>query len=509
MDGIFICIGLKGAVAQIIFNVLQSPPPMIQWHYPGNYNSGNFECVVNTNDGGYILGGSGLHLVKINSAGVFQWDRYYGGPGGEWANAIKQTSDGGYIVVGGTNSNGGDVSGYHQGSDFYGSTADIWIIKLNSAGNLQWQKCVGTSYRDFAYDVIQTNDNGYLIAGKSDTLRDSVVLVGQIPVIHKVRDQQARLVKLSSNGTLQWEKLYGGFNGDETAYSVQKVSGGGYAFAGYTSSNDAPVTNHLGPTGHLFNTFNPFKEDYYDGWVVRVDDNGNIIWNKCIGGTTYDQLKSIKQTADGGFIVSGSTTSITPAPFTTNHGLEDCLVTKLTSNGTISWTKLFGAGNFEDASSVVQTADGGYTIGAYSFLHWQINVGDFGSNDTLGEGWLFKLNASGNIVWEQTYINNTFEVNSSLITTNDGGYIFYGAWGANKLLNCDVEIIASGSTTICEGSSVVLTARSQNPPSTYQWSTGEHTASISVSAAGSYFAAVNGCPNKTVKTVAVKTNQQL
>ena len=219
LSAVFICIGLKGAVAQFVFTAGQ-PPPTIQWthdHVGGKSN--HFEI---TNDGGYVIAGgtggiigglgsdgnySDFRILKSNSSGSIQWSKIYGGSNSEWALSVKQTNDGGYIVVGWTTSFDGDVTGHNPTISppsilgFTNATyhnSDMWVLKLNNNGNIQWKKCIGGTKDEYAFDVIQTNDNGYLIAGTADTLRDSALIFSPLPVMHQVLDRQAVLIKLNS-----------------------------------------------------------------------------------------------------------------------------------------------------------------------------------------------------------------------------------------------------------------------------------------------------------------------
>ncbi len=182
------------------------------------------------------------------------------------------------LWLGGTFSNDGDVSGNH-------GIVDSWIVKLNSSGDIIWQKCFGGTDDDVAFSIQQTSDGGFIVAGYTSS-ND-----GDVSGNHGGGDYW--VVKLDSSGTIQWQKCLGGTDNDE-AKSIQQTSDGGYIVAGETWSNDGDVSGNHG------------NSDY---WVVKLNSSGDIEWQKCLGGTVKDIAKTIQQTSDGGFIVAGYTNS--------------------------------------------------------------------------------------------------------------------------------------------------------------------------------------------------------
>ncbi|HEX5651715.1 MAG TPA: hypothetical protein VFX58_01495, partial [Chitinophagaceae bacterium] len=207
-----------------------------------------------------------------------QWQKAMGGSGYEGASSIQQTTDGGYIVAGITGSNDGDVSGSH-------GVWDYWIVKLAATGNIQWQRCLGGSGQDYASSIEQTTDGGYIVAGSSYS-ND-----GDVSGNHGVSD--AWIVKLAASGNIQWQRCLGGSD-VEGAYSIEQTTDGGYIVSGSTSSNDGDVSGNHGVS---------------EAWIVKLDATGNIQWQRCLGGSGDEGAYSIEQTTDGGYIVSGSTSS--------------------------------------------------------------------------------------------------------------------------------------------------------------------------------------------------------
>jgi len=198
-------------------------------------------------------------LSKSQNAPAINWQRCLGGSGGEIAYSIQQTIEGGYVVVGVSDSNDGDLQA-NQGSH----NGDYWIVKLDGNGNIQWQKTFGGSDSDYATSVKQTSDGGYMIAGNS--LSNN----GDVSGNHSSFDYC--VIKLDNTGSLQWQKTLGG-SGDDYANSVDQSVDGGFVVCGYTSSNDGDVSGNHG------------SEDY---WVVKLTSLGNIQWQKCLGGMDYD-----------------------------------------------------------------------------------------------------------------------------------------------------------------------------------------------------------------------------
>ena len=269
-------------------------------------------------DGGYVLVGntqsndgdvSGNHgnvddvwVVKLNSSGIIQWQKCLGGSAYDYATSIQQTTDGGYILTGYTQSNNGDVSGNHGSSPF----VDAWVVKLNSLGNLQWQKCLGGTSDDYGYSIIQTTDGGYILA--------SITSSNDGDIIGNHGNEDIWAVKLSSLGNIQWQKCLGGTSGDG-GYSIKQITDGGYVIAGQTFSNNGDVSGYHG---------------YGDMWVLKLNSLGNIQWQNCLGGTITERALSFQETTDGGYILAGYTES-NNGDVSGNHGNSDAWVVKLSA----------------------------------------------------------------------------------------------------------------------------------------------------------------------------------
>jgi hypothetical protein len=320
----------------------------IQWQKAlGGSGDERGHAIERTVDGGFVVTGcnwstdgdvTGNHgvwdfwVVKLDSNGNIQWQKSLGGTSYDVARDIKQTFDGGYIVTGATFSNDGDVTGIHGGGD-------IWIVKLDSAGNIQWQKTFGGSLGEDGYSVAQTNDGYILAALTQSTDQDMIGSHGGIDTF---------VAKLNPLGVVQWQKVIGG-SGDDRPYSIQvaKDNSNEFVFVGSSSSTNGDVVgNHGG-------------EDY---WIVRLDANGNIAWQKSIGDNGTQYARDFYQTNDGGYVLNGVTNTVNGV-FLENNSNGSWIV-KLDSVGNMLWHKALGGSQSDDGSCVLQTPDGGYLVGS-------------------------------------------------------------------------------------------------------------------------------------------------
>ena len=270
------------------------------------------QSVVQTTDGGYAIAGYtnsfgvgsyDVYLVKTNAAGSMLWSRTYGGTGSDIGQSVVQTTDGGYAIAGYTSSFG--AGGY-----------DVYLVKTDAEGTMQWNQTWGGVNSDYALSVVQTSDGGYAIAGYSN-------LVGNYDVY---------LVKTDAAGTLQWNQTYGGTD-HEYGRSVVQTTDGGYIIAGYTSAGNNDV------------------------YLIKTDAAGTMLWNQTYGGTGYDYGQSVVQTTDGGYAITG---------YTNAAGNYDVYLIKTDAAGTMLWNQTYGGTGSDVGYSLVQTSDGGYIIAGYT-----------------------------------------------------------------------------------------------------------------------------------------------
>jgi hypothetical protein len=313
--------------------------------------------VVQSSDEGYVVvggtqsfgaGGWDIYVVKIDGSGNVQWTKTIGGSDIDLAASIIQSSDGGYVVAGLTQSFG--AGGF-----------DIYVVKLDSSGNVQWTKTIGGSSYEWANSIIQSSDGGYVIAGYTESFGEG----GDMYVL-----------KLDSVGNVQWTKTIGGGN-DDVAISIIQSSDGGYVVAGYTES----FKYSQGAGG-------------YDMYVVKLDSSGNVQWTKTIGGSGWDEARSIIQSSDGGYVVAGWTSSF-------GAGGSDFYVVKLDSGGNVQWAKTIGGNDYDEALSIIQSSDGGYVVA--------------GGTESFGAGgrdiYVVKTDANGNVCFSKNITNYSVSSN--------------------------------------------------------------------------------------------------
>ncbi len=326
--------------------------------------------------------------VAAQQTPFLQWQHSYGGSGLDKIRSIKQTNDGGYIVAGHSFSNDGNVKNNHGNNDY-------WILKLNSAGNVEWKKTYGGSDYDYAISVQQTADNGCIVAGYTNS-ND-----GDVTGNHGGYDYW--IIKLDETGKLKWQKTYGGTK-DDFANSIQQTFDGGYIVAGSTASGDGDVTNNNG------------KDDY---WVLKLDAAGNLEWQKTFGSTNDDQAYSIQQTSDSNYIVAGYT-DVTGRSY-------DYYIIKLDTIGNLKWQKRYGGSAAEVAYSIQETKNGGYAVGGYSLS----NDGDVKGNHGNYDFWVLKLTAGGMLKWQKSLGGSGNDYGYSIEQTTDGNYVVTGSSTSN------------------------------------------------------------------------------
>ncbi len=352
------------------------------WVTDGSGNIGSGNIVLN--------GGGGGNLMDV--APCIEWQRCLGGSMDfDFGTAIRPVLDGGFILSGITMSNDGDVSGNH-------GSQDCWVVKLSPSGVLEWQKALGGSSPDAASDIQVTADGGFLIAGNASS-ND-----GDVTGNHGVNDFW--VVKLNAIGNLIWQKSFGGISYDE-GIDIELTLDGGFIMSGNTSSNDGDVTGNHGN---------------FDFWIIKVDALGKIVWQKTLGGSVFDDLRSLESTPDGGFIVAGSTKS-NDGDVSGNHGESDIWVVKMDSLGSIIWQKTFGGSNDDMGYSIQPTLDNGFILTGNTLS----NDGDVIDNNGATDTWVVKLDALGNLIWQKTFGGSDDDEAFSIQLTSDGGFIIAGS----------------------------------------------------------------------------------
>ncbi len=309
-------------------------------------------------------------ILKIDSSLNIQWQRCLGGSDFDYLKDAIVTSDGGYLLFGDIWSNDGDISGFHGGDDY-------WVVKLDSVGNILWQKCLGSGAYDDGISCIELPDSNYLLAGGSQTY---------FAGYHGGTD--IGIVKLSKTGTILSQKSYGGSNIDVPRKIISTLNGGFYV-VGITNSNDGDVTNFMG---------------YYDIWIFKADSNGNIIWQKCYGGGGIDFSYDAKLTPEGGLLFTGHSNSNDSLYVIGTHGEYDIWVAKIDSMGSLQWGKSLGGSLDDIGVSILQTDANNYVLAAEIKSSNDDIIFNHGGKDI----WIAKLTDNGTSINESVRDNNYF-----------------------------------------------------------------------------------------------------
>ncbi len=390
----------------------------IEWEKTiGGSGTDELFSLKQTSDGGYILGGfstsnisgdktenshgdNDYWIVKTDSTGNIQWQNTIGGTGIDYLYSIAQTTDNGFILGGWSDS---DISGDKTESPF--GYADYWIIKTDSLGVIQWQNSIGGSVGEALNSIQQTTDGGYILGGRSSSF------ISGDKTENSQGDYDYWIVKTNSLGNIQWQNTIGG-NKRDYLHSVQQTFDGGYILGGYSNSNISGDK-----------TENSTSHDY---WIVKTDSIGNIQWQNTIGGNNVDELQSIQQTADSGYILGGwSYSSISGDKSEDCRGYQDYWIVKTDSMGVIEWQRTLGGNISEMLYSVKQTSDGGYIAGglATSFISGDKTEYTQGGVDV----WVIKLDETGSIQWQNTIGGSDNDWIRPISQTMDGGYIMGGS----------------------------------------------------------------------------------
>lgn len=295
-----------------------------------------------------------------SSMPIVRWNRTYGGADIDCAYSVVQTSDDGFILAGYTYS-------------FGAGSSDFWFVKTDYWGNAQWNKTYGGLGNDEAHSITRTLDGGYAILGTTDSIGAG--------------GSDFWLVKTDSSGTMLWNKTYGGTKSDD-AWSIVETLAGDFVLTGWTNS---------------------FEDVSGDFWLVKTGSYGDVLWNKTYGGTLLDAANSVQQTSDGGYVLAGYTYSF-------GAGGSDFLLVKTDAAGNEQWNKTYGGTGEDYGFSVVQTLDGGYALA--------------GSTSSFGAGvydfWLVKTDQFGNAMWNKTYGGIAYDEARSILQMANQGFVLAG-----------------------------------------------------------------------------------
>ena len=435
-------------------------PQDIEWEksYGGNQAEYLFDAIP-TADYGFVLAGSSLSkksgnkaevgsgdldfwVWKMDDKGDLDWQKSFGGSGSDMLMSIKNTYDGGFILAGTSNSS----IGFDKNDAGFGGN-DYWVIKLNAKGKQEWQKTFGGIGQDDLTGICLTADGGFVLGGSSNSTpsdsssdRMEVEGFGNLALNMKSEDSRGNMdywiVRLDKKGDVVWQKTYGGQYSDLLRV-IEPTKEGGFIVGGYSNSPQSgdKSTGNFGVGG--------------DYWILKLNEKGAIEWQQTIGGDKDDQLFSLQQTYDNGYIVGGNSNSgATNSKQKPNENGTDFWVLKLNNKGFIDWQTTYNYGEVDVLTSLVENADHSFLIGGYSPSPL-VPEGGMGNGIVNGmkkrtskksaavEGVddfiALKISEKGEVLWDRTVGSAGVDILKKVIETRDGGYLMAGTSDPRKL----------------------------------------------------------------------------
>jgi len=405
---------MKNLLLVLIFSfsytLLFSQDPNIIWQRTlGGDDDDELWSTQQTTDGGFILGGGSksnisgdktensqggndFWVIKLNAIGDIDWQNTIGGNEDDKITSVKQTTDGGYILGGTSNSNiSGDKTENSQGGQ------DYWVIKLNGTGDIIWQKTLGGNQDDRLISISETLDGNFIIGGTSS----SGISGDRTKPLNGNKDSW--IIKINSFGEIIWQNAFG-YGNSQSIQSLSQTLDDGYIFSGTLQTGGS-------------------SNDVY--WVVKLNSNGFLEWDKLIGGNHSDWFPKIHQTTEGSYILAGASDSDISGDKTENsQGSFDYWILKLDNVGNIIWQNTIGGSSGEQPDSIIESDDGGFLVCGYS----SSNISGDKTEDSLGSSdyWVIKINEVGIIEWQNTIGGSHVDARAKAIKTNDGGYLIGG-----------------------------------------------------------------------------------
>ncbi len=332
-----------------------------------------------------------IQTIDLTQAPSIETNKTFGGDDNDELNKILQTNDGKILLTGTGRGNGGDL-GFTNGNQ------DFWVIKTELDGTIIWKKTYGGALPDKLNSAINTPDGGFLLVGSTDSDNGDIQNKIGGPYV-----SDGWIIKIDANGNLLWSKTYGSTDGDELQDIIQTIDGN-YVVVGESRGADTDIPNNNG------------NSDY---WVLKIDDQGNILWSKTHGGNDSDWDAKITEATNGNLYLTGRTYSDDIPNY---HGSVDIALYGLEPNGNEIWKSAYGGTGLENATNITATEDGNLVIGATTVS----DDGDVGIQHSGNSAWVFKINTAGNILWKRLFASSKSGGFEDIITTNDGNLLLTG-----------------------------------------------------------------------------------
>ncbi len=318
------------------------------------------------------------------------WEKEIGGGEDDWGYGLCLSDDGMYVFAGVTASYDEEVP------DSIGGT-DIWVGKMSPDSTLIWSYTYGGTSNDRANDIQKSFDGGYYFTGFTESI--------DVDITNNNGSKDLVISKLYPDGTIEWLQSFGGTS-DEIGNTVIPLDDGGVIVAGTAFSDDGDVTNHIGSA---------------DFWVIRLDADGNIIWDNCFGGNMEDRARKIIKTQDGNFVILGTAFSQDGNVSNPLGGVDFWLI-KINIDGQLIWERSLGGSSADQGSDLIETSDGNLIITGEVLS----NNGDVDGNHGLTDAWVAKLDTNGNLIWQNALGGTMVDYFLSIKEADDGGFVATG-----------------------------------------------------------------------------------
>ena len=395
-------------------------PPPVQWQH--SFGGADYDYLYSleaTSDGGYILGGlsyspangnktsphlggsfdADVWLIRLNAGGEKVWERAFGGNEDENALSVKQTANGGFIVAGWSASG---LSGNKTSPPL--GREDGWVIRLDAQGNKLWERTFGGASLEYFFQVHELFDGGFILGGFSTSCPNCVN-----------GEADCWIVRIDGQGNKLWERFYGGTR-SEPLFDLQPTSDGGFILGGGSAS--PPGVNKTSP-----------NFGGYDFWVVRLDGSGNKLWDQSFGGRQDEEVRSLRQTSDGGFLLAGrSYSGVSGNKTSPSHGSSDYWLVRIAADGTKLWDKSFGGSRNDELYTMSSLPDGGWLLGGESgsLPDGTKTSPYYGGDFPGGDYWVVRLDADANPVWDQSLGGAQDDFIRVVRPATDGGIVLAG-----------------------------------------------------------------------------------
>ncbi|CCG52182.1 Protein of unknown function precursor [Flavobacterium indicum GPTSA100-9 = DSM 17447] len=381
----------------------------------------------------------------ISNAQEILWEKSYGGKHAEYLFDVLATPDYGFVLA------GSSISGKTGNKeDANKGDLDYWLWKMDEKGDLEWQKSFGGNGVDMLYSVKITKDVGYILAGISNSSKS----------LDKKDDSKGGddiwIVKLNAKGNELWQKTIGG-KGQEKVSVIRVLSDGSYIIGGSSSSYKTRVA-----TNGQINPYNKSEDTRgnLDYWIIKMKDDGSIVWQKTLGGKFVDELKDLVVLPNGNILAGGySNSPISGDKTEENFGLGDFWLVELNTQGDLVWQQTLGAEAEDNLLAIEPTSDGGFIIGGNSNSSTSL-VKTKGSRNG-SDFWIIKFDKDKNIQWQETYDYGTYDVLTSIVENTDGTYLLGGYAQTEQKGNMNSKIAKNDKEGISDYLALKINAKGE------------------------------------------------